>query len=739
MINLIKSFLNANWKVNLLLLLSTFLIYLFYFHHIFFNINSLLSSITGDSLKNYYTYAYHIKNDGGLLHFEGMNFPFGEHVVYTDCQPLLTFILRPLYFSHNYLIGIMHFLIFSSFIVTPLIIYKILQHLNIDSFSSFFISIAISLLSPQFAKINAGHHSLAYGYVVPISILLILNFIAKGSFVNGCLLFFYNALLFFLHPYFGISASVFCFISLFSYHLIDFSRLRILKQFAITFAVSIVPVVVFKLFMLFTDQHKNRTIEPYGSDALIENTASILAPDFGPFQTLMEAIFPNKALHFEGHSYLGFFTIILSLVLMVVSPFIYKKLKLKKELTALLISSFVLLLISFGLHNSLLTFFSLKFSSLTQFRATCRFAWVFYHVLPLFVVVVLYHSLKPLYESRRFLFFSRAVALIFFSLNFIEANSFLTKDSWAFWKFSNFFREEFLSAEERGNISKIKSINPQAIIPLPIAMVGSEIYDRIGGDNSMLPGIVYSYHCRIPLVSSWLSRTSISETEEVIQLLNPSKRNKLALKGLDTRDFLVIKTKDSLLPDESRIAHRSQMFFTNDTLSLGKIYVRELLSRKPEGKSITLHESIKTDTNNLVHIPWENKRPFLEANFDNYEYIYTLDSNRVAPGNYVVSFHFHYVEKTYKSLACNLLITKRRGEEFAWEYYLPMAVLSGFYPGFGVFEYKIKLEPWNEYQFVIKGGLNKTYHISNFMLRPEAINIICLSSRGDTILNNYPQ
>ena len=48
--------------------------------------------------------------DQQALVFNGMNFPFGEHVIYTDCQPILTFILRLLPFTHNYLIGIIIFI-----------------------------------------------------------------------------------------------------------------------------------------------------------------------------------------------------------------------------------------------------------------------------------------------------------------------------------------------------------------------------------------------------------------------------------------------------------------------------------------------------------------------------------------------------------------------------------------------------------------------------------------------------
>src|SRR4051812_35207730 len=68
------------------------------------SINEVLVSTSGDGIKNYFTFIYHAKNDPGILNFEGMNYPFGEHIVYTDCQPILSTLLRYLPFTHNYLV-----------------------------------------------------------------------------------------------------------------------------------------------------------------------------------------------------------------------------------------------------------------------------------------------------------------------------------------------------------------------------------------------------------------------------------------------------------------------------------------------------------------------------------------------------------------------------------------------------------------------------------------------------------
>ena len=47
----------------------------------------------GDGLKNYYTLDYYVKHDDGW-HFTGMNYPYGENIIYTDNQPILALTLR---------------------------------------------------------------------------------------------------------------------------------------------------------------------------------------------------------------------------------------------------------------------------------------------------------------------------------------------------------------------------------------------------------------------------------------------------------------------------------------------------------------------------------------------------------------------------------------------------------------------------------------------------------------------
>jgi hypothetical protein len=736
----INELFDTSWKINLALFLCSFSIYFFYFYQVFLNINSILSSITLDSLKNYYTFVYHIKNDQQALVFNGMNFPFGEHVIYTDCQPILTFILRLLPFTHNYLIGIMHSLIFLSFIISPLILYRILRLLDLDKFSSFFISLAIALLSPQFVKINGGHFALAYGCILPISILLVLMFLQKKNNRTFITLFTFNTLLFIFHPYLAFCASVFTFLSLILFEMIGFNKKETLRNLLMAVVSGVLPMLLFKLFMLLTDHHVNRTTEPYGADLMVENLDSLLAPVFGPFRSLMEHLFPNRTGHYEGHTYLGFFTIFLSLLFILLLPFTFKKLQFRKEITVIFTASFFLLFISFGIHLKIFNALGIKSATFNQFRAVCRFAWIFYYTLPLFIIPALYHSFKTQVKFPQFKIVFVAGSILFLSINLLEANYFFKVDSPAFWKFRNFFREDLLNQEEKKILGNINRSNVQAIIPLPIFHGGSEMYDRPGFNNSMIPSMIYSYHSKIPILSVLLSRTSITETEDLIQLLNSYKKQKRAAELLNKKDFFVLTTKDPLLPDETRLLGRVKQFAQNDSLTFGYISEKDLLARKLNADicSIAPGKNYLPDTNAVFFIPYENHKPFITSNINDYEKIAVLDSNKIRSGTYIVSFHYYYTKKTYRSLACNLIVTRTNKKDSEWQYNIPVRYLSGFYDGFAVFEYRINLSAENKYEFIIKGYIDQDYRISDFMLRPENKTTRSITQNKDTVYNNFP-
>lgn len=733
---------DKTWKINLLLFSCSFGIYFYYFHNLFLNPNTILSSIDGDSLKNYYTFIYHIKNDVSSLTFSGLNFPFGEHIVYTDCQPLLGFVFRLMPFTHDYLIGILHYLILSSFVMTPLIINRIFILLTVDKFSSFFASLAITLLSPQIWRLD-GHFALTYEFVIPLAILLNLNYFVSQSKKNTSSLIFLNSILFFIHPYLGFGVSIFSFVSILIYHLVYFKKTNVLKYFVNLISIRLLPIILFKIFMILTDTHINRSEQPYGIDIEIASVASVFVPNGGPFQLFLQHLITATPGQFEGLSYVGISIIFLSLILLITLPLLLKRWFLNTPLLILFFSSVLLLLFSFGLHNNLLNSFSIKINQLNQFRALGRFAWYFYYMLPIFVIPSLYYFAKYYFNEKKLRFIFSILSVLFFTLNLSEAHSTLRITSNNYWRNRNIFNEDCLNNEEKKLIKKIKKEQPQAIVPIPLYHIGSEMYDRIGSTFGILPSMLYSYHTKVPILSTMLSRTSIDETEQLIEGLNSYKTDREIIKFLNEQPFLVIKAQVPSMPDEDRLTSEMNFFKSNDSLSFGFISKTDFLKRKLilDSNLLIINKPITNlrNINNVVYIPWEARRPFTEGNIDLYETVATLDSNQVKSGGYTVSIHYHYTHKTFKEVFCNMIITERHGETYDWKYSIPIRIFSGFYDGFSVFEYKIDIAKENKYEFILKGSLNQTYKVSNFMLRPENKSVMVITKNNDTIINNFPK
>ena len=78
---------------KLLLVTVTLLLLFLLFGNILIEPNSYLFGAGGDGLKSYYVTSYYVKYDQGLK-FTGMNYPYGEHVVFSGNQPMTAAVLR---------------------------------------------------------------------------------------------------------------------------------------------------------------------------------------------------------------------------------------------------------------------------------------------------------------------------------------------------------------------------------------------------------------------------------------------------------------------------------------------------------------------------------------------------------------------------------------------------------------------------------------------------------------------
>src|SRR4030095_7969930 len=129
----------------------------------------------GDGLKNYYTLVYYVQHDKGW-YFSGMNYPYGENIIYTDNQPILALILQ--WVDHHivnmdrHVVGTLNMLLLFSIYFAVLIIYTLLRRWNVGKWWSLSSSLCIIFLSPQLWRLH-GHYGLAYVCFLPLLYLLL--------------------------------------------------------------------------------------------------------------------------------------------------------------------------------------------------------------------------------------------------------------------------------------------------------------------------------------------------------------------------------------------------------------------------------------------------------------------------------------------------------------------------------------------------------------------------------------
>lgn len=582
-------------KNKYLILLSILIIaFLFSFYsNVLLNPNSYLFGSEGDGMKNYYTYAYFINCNSNNIEFEGMNYPYHENMMYTDCHPALAFSLKIInrYFPilSSYSIGILNFLMILSIAITAFLLYFIFVKLKVNALLSVIGSIAITILSPQIFRIT-GHLALSYSFFIPLTIYLILLFEEnkkrKKVFV---FITISTLLLFFTHAYLGMIASLLIFtyagLGLINQYLLE--RKYTQTKYFLLIITSIIPVVFFYIFIKIIDNHVGRTTNPWGIFENHAELASVFLPYFnGPLIGIKNNYFNHLNLPWEGNSYIGatailglFSIFVISVIFLFKKGFKtnYNKWNINLSIIFLIVSSvFILLLATLLPFRS--TFYKVvdHINMLKQFRAIGRFAWVFFFVANIGAIVVLNKFFVELIKRKK-RFVAYFILFLFPVFIFLEGVGFHNYTSKEIKKSSNLFDIQ----QTANNFQKdCKSINPelyQAIIPLPFFYVGSENFGKEPAQSIFKLTLLFSYHLKLPTTASFLTRTSIQESKNIMQLLASNFYSKNIEHDIKSeKPFLIVCSNENLNDAELNLLNKSKKLLQRDEYSIYEIGLKAL-------------------------------------------------------------------------------------------------------------------------------------------------------------------
>lgn len=528
--------------------------------------NEFILQSTGDGMKNYFTSAWFVKYDQGT-HFTGMNYPYGEHVIFTDNQPALSWILSALDkvipVSDN-VVGIMNIFMFLSLLLCTTLLFYILKHYGASAWYAVLVSLLITFMNPQLKRV-VGHYALSYSFFIPLIWWVLILLIKKNYPYRYLILLSLIIIAFsFIHLYYLLIAILF----LTSFLFVKIIMKQAFKKEIISLLfLIIIPFLFVFSFLKFTDSVKDRVSEPYGFFAYEASVQSVFLPQSGK---LAEYIYSNQILPLpnpEGYAYIGFFSSLLALFFIIRFIFqrFYKKQPAQKiiyinhELKIFFIASILSLLFSFAFPFSLgMKNLVEHIPLLTQFRSLGRFSWIFYFVFRVVSFIYLFYVFKYYYPSYKIASVFILFSILCLSINETRLHANKTKMDLGKTEAHNSFNPSNQIWKNVLAENGYQTNQFQSILFLPFFHNGSEkLYiDRAGNDQAVAMAI--AYQTGLPLIDCMMSRTSVSQTLSVAQIVSSSLIEKPIVKELKNKDILLIANTKNLAPEEKYLLSKSK-------------------------------------------------------------------------------------------------------------------------------------------------------------------------------------
>lgn len=505
----------------------------------------------GDAFNAYNLVTYHAKYDETYTVFEGMAYPYGEHVTIASTIPLVSNGLKFLKSIGldltDYSIPILHYSMLFSYVICALFLYLIFSRLALPPWYGVIVAIAITFMSPQTERLF-GHYGLAHLYAIPATIYFLMRFDERPNWWSSIGLFLTVLLTSLIQFYFfAITAFMIGFFYFFSFvkkakpaanngkwafPKSDFT------QYAIHFSFQV--LLPYALFLFWFAQYEvpNRPDKPYGFLLFVSHWEGLLMSMRMPyFKWINEHLIEIRKVNFEGLAYIGivavgvflrmlflwigtlfkksFFQKITVLTSKKAGPKSDSELILMKGLEKLVYDdadflrrlfamAFLLLVFSFGFPfiipglEGLLDYAG----PLKQFRSVGRFNWIFYFVINIIIFTYLYRK------------FSKKKIWLLLPL------SLLVYESWQF-NHARKYNMDTVAEFHQGKTFKDKTgLNfsaYQAILPIPFFHVGTDNFNAKVHGRIQQKSLALSMETGLPMLASMGNRSSVSRAYKLFQ------------------------------------------------------------------------------------------------------------------------------------------------------------------------------------------------------------------------------
>jgi hypothetical protein len=543
----------------------------------------------GDGIKNYYVVAYYARYDHGLL-FSGMNYPRGEHINYPDMQPLLA---GPLAWARQAGlepatgIGLINLGMLLALAVAAMVLYRLLRRLALPGWYAGFTALCITFLAPQILRMQS-HMSLSYACIVPVQWYCITRiqgaprrtgwYVALGVF---------NLLVGLLAAYhLGIG----------SLWLLAYVPVLLWQQgwrrcapvVLRLVATALAPMAAFWVWLKLTDPITDRPPNPWGLLAARSSFTGVFSPGDAPGRAAWHYFFPTADPGFESMAYVG--TVGL-LVLLFTGVLALRYLRrgqwqrvarpvLPTPLRAALWAATLLLLfaMAYPFYIPGLRDYVWLLGPLKQFRALGRFAWPFYYVFATYAAYYIYLVWRYLRQHRAPAFAASWLAPLlllwgaeaYWHLQPMAADLESSPGTEAFVGEENNFRNLIGWTDKRPE-------DFQAIIPLPYFSIGTDKLSMDGTNETRYNAYKASLNLHLPLLAMFMSRSSVSETLRLVQLLSSPLVEKELLPRLpSTKPILLVVIPNQLNANEQRLVSLARLIRATPEVALYELPVATL-------------------------------------------------------------------------------------------------------------------------------------------------------------------
>ncbi len=535
----------------------------FFFGKLLQHPNKIYFGATDDGIQAYYGAIYHVKHDTSFWHMNAMNYPYGEQVFFTGCQPFITNpikLVSKVIDISDYTLGILNCVMLFSVFLCSICLYFIFKHLKLPYIYASIAAAGITFLSPQILRL-ACHYSLTYQFAIPLFLLLLFKFhdspSIKKSIAISVLVFFMAGTHFYFFGFFALIAAFYWAYSFLS-NKISWQAVRYTALHS--FIQIVIPFFLFQIILLLIDPASDRTNNPWGYLTYISNLAGIFYPYQRPYEKLFAAfIKPEDPYTVEGYAFVGVVaTLILILIILVflkrLFTFKFKELVSITDnnlLNLFFWASLFALILSFGYpfkirgYEHYLQYVGL----LKQMRGIARFSWAFYYIINIVVFYKLY-----LWLAERSVFLRRSILTVALFLLCYDAYYKANPISIA-------LDNRIVRLEDKNNelpenkwLNELDINNYQAIITLPYFHVGSENVWMIKASEIIASVYITSMKTGLPTLSSVMSRTSLSQTYKNLPVILEPYHKLAIINDFKTRKpFLVLAIENELNNDEKHL------------------------------------------------------------------------------------------------------------------------------------------------------------------------------------------